>query len=480
MPHTPSQRSQPAGAELSVSRSPSPEDAPRRRVCVRVAHAVGDQVRQVLRVPALETLRVGSSERNELVLCDPSFGESHTLLAHEDGGWSLLVPAGLVVRARLGGQAVSMEEHLVAGRAQRRGALLAIPLAIQQDPQRADAWASVVLELETGRLLLAVEERTAARVASLPRSLKTSVGGRVDWRFAGTLSVVMLAFFFMGLAAEAADPLLQTSPPESVFAFRPLFEAPPLPSPNMPADPDTPTQLANNDVPRQVTRGEVRDGPRGPRTGESGSHSDNAGPRLTTAAARAQTQELLGSIGDFGLRDRLAGGAVVTNAGALLDDVREGAPNSGPATGLGPRVGQDTTGQSLGALRPAGTVRSVDERGSGEERPVHVGLPRPPTPTGPGFMPQGPVTIAIRGRIGAIRRCYERTLASNPAARGRVVMSFRVEMSGAFSGVTVAENATNDPQLAACMVGIFARMRVSSAPEGGAVQFRYPFVFEPG
>jgi hypothetical protein len=302
----------------------------------------------------------------------------------------------------------------------------------------------------------------------------------VDWRFAGTLSVVMLAFFFMGLAAEAADPLVQTSPPESVFAFRPLFDAPPLPAPNMPADLDTPTEVANNDVPPPPSPTELRDMPRGPRTGETGPHSDNAGPRLSADAARTQTQELLGSIGDFGLRDRLAGGAVVTNAGALLDDVREGTPNSGPSMGLGPRVGQDTSGQSLGALRPAGTVRNVDERGPGDERPVRVGLPRPPTPTGPGLMPQGPVTIAIRGHIGAIRRCYERTLVSNPTARGRVVMSFRVEMNGAFSGVTVAENATNDAQLAACMSGIFARMRVSSGPEGGAVVFRYPFVFEPG
>jgi hypothetical protein len=188
----------------------------------------------------------------------------------------------------------------------------------------------------------------------------------------------------------------------------------------------------------------------------------------------------VGSIGNLGLRDGLAGGAVVANASALLDDVREGAPDTRPSAGLAPRAGLDTSRRSLGALGPAGAVRAVAESGPATERPVRVGLARPSAPSGPGLMPQAPVTIAIRGRIGAIRRCYERTLTSNPAARGRVVVSFRVEMSGAFSGVSVVENATSDPQLAACMTGIFQRMRVTAGPDGGAVAFRYPFVFEPG
>ncbi|MCA9533266.1 MAG: AgmX/PglI C-terminal domain-containing protein [Myxococcales bacterium] len=472
--HTPSP-SRPGAVEPTSAVSSAPRE---RRLCARVAYAHGDRVRQSMRVPALADLRVGSSERNELVLCDARLGETHTLLEREGERWWLVVPRGVEVRARLGDQSASLEEHLRAGRAVRRGPHVALPLGLGE----ADVPVSAVLELGEGRLMIALEERTAARVAPLPRALSSGVGAQVDWRFAGTLAVVALAFFFVGLAAEAADPLLAVSPPESVFRFRPLYDTPPLPPPDAPPEPDAEVAaLTEQDVPSAPRNSGDRTPRRDVHDGDVGQRRVGDSPRLSADEARSQTQELLGSIGSLGLRDRLAGGAVVSNAGTLLDDVREGPPNSGPQPGtLAPRAGRDTSGRSLGALGPAGVTRELGEAGEVEERPVRVGMARPQAPTGPGLRPQEPVTRAIRGRIAAIRRCYERTLAQHPEARGRVVVAFRVEMSGSFSGVSVTENATGDAQLATCMSGIFERLRVAPSDEGGAVSFRYPFVFEPG
>src|SRR5690606_13021324 len=127
--------------------------APReRRLCARVAYAHGDRVRQSMRVPALADLRVGSSERNELVLCDARLGETHTLLEREGERWWLVVPRGVEVRARLGDQSASLEEHLRAGRAVRRGPHVALPLGLGA----ADVPVSAVLELGEGRLMIAL------------------------------------------------------------------------------------------------------------------------------------------------------------------------------------------------------------------------------------------------------------------------------------------------------------------------------------
>ena len=90
------------------------------------------------------------------------------------------------------------------------------------------------------------------------------------------------------------------------------------------------------------------------------------------------------------------------------------------------------------------------------------------------------VTRAIRARVAGIRRCYERTLTSNPSARGRLVVGFQVQGSGGFSNVSIEENGTGDAELGACVTSIIGRLRVSEGPTGGPASFRYPFVFEPG
>lgn len=444
--------------------------------CARVAFALDNRVVHTLRVPALGTLRVGSSEENDLVLCDAHLGRTHALLRSEGARWWLTLPAGAAGRARLAGHAGTLEEHVAAGRAQRAGELVELPL----DLEGTAPWASAVVELTRGRLLIALEEAPAVQVAPLPRVVRRDLRADIDWRFGGTLSAVMLAFFFLGLAAEAADPLVELTPPESVFAFRPLYEAPEPPAPDMPAEPtpsDAETVVADADPTPQ------RDRPRGHQTltdaGGPSSPGQEGTPRLTREEASQQAALLLGSIGVGALRDALAGGAAVRDGRELMDAVTDGSVATGPTSGLIAREGRDGTGDELGRLTPTAPTLATTEGDALGERRVRVRVDRPTPSPGQPSMSMNPITQAIRARVGAIRRCYERTLGTNPAARGRLVVSFRVEGSGAFSSVTVAENATGDAQLAECVSGIIGRLRVVPAPEGGSASFRYPFVFEP-
>lgn len=465
----------PTSSAASRATSPSRHTHP-SAVCARVAFALDNRVVHTLRVPALGTLHVGSSEENDLVLCDAHLGRTHALLQSEGARWWLTLPAGAVGRARLAGHAATLQEHVAAGRAQRADGRVELPL----DLEGAAPWTSAVVELTRGRLLIALEEAPAVQVAPLPRVVRRDLRADVDWGFGGTLSAVMLAFFFLGLAAEAADPLVELTPPESVFAFRPLYEAPEPPAPDMPAEPtasDAETVVADADpTPR-------RDQPRGHQTltdaGRPSSPSEEGTPRLTREEARQQATLLLGNIGVGALRDALAGGAAVRDGQELMDAVTDGSLATGPSSGLTAREGRDGTGDELGRLTSTAPTAATTEGDRVTERSVHVRVDRPTPSPGQPSMPMSPVTQAIRARVGAVRRCYERTLGTNPAARGRLVVSFRVEGSGAFSGVTVTENATGDAQLAECVSGIVGRLRVMPAPEGGSGSFRYPFVFEP-
>lgn len=444
---------------------------PQPAVCARVAHAVGDRVVQTLHVPALGSLSVGSSEENPLVLCDERLGRAHTLLRREGTRWWLTVPASLSGRARIAGHAGSLTDHVAAGRARRSGELVEIPLDVDDATPRSSA----VVELACGRLLIAVEDVPAVQVAPLPRVLRRDLRADVDWRFGGTLSAFLIAFFFVGLAAEAADPLADLTPPESVFAFRPLYEAPEPPMPDMPSDPNN----AAPDAP-VVAELTLTDQPSGERRDPSGpSSARDDGPSLTREQASEQAALMIGSIGVGPLRDLLAGGAAVRNGQELIDSVSDGSVASRPRTGLVERTGRDGTENELGRLTPTGPTVATNEGGEVGERPVRVQVSRP-TATSGSEMPMDQVTRAIRSRVAGIRRCYERTLGSNPSARGRLVVGFQVEGSGAFSHVSIVENATGDAELGACVSSILGRLRVNEGPAGGAASFRYPFVFEPG
>jgi TonB family protein len=98
---------------------------------------------------------------------------------------------------------------------------------------------------------------------------------------------------------------------------------------------------------------------------------------------------------------------------------------------------------------------------------------------GGGDMPTEVVTRTIRQRVRAIRRCYERELGRNPNLEGKVTVAFSVMESGTVAHSRVVENTSHNAALGRCVASTLGRMRFHPGPEGGSVDFRYPFVFAP-
>ena len=207
--------------------------------------------------------------------------------------------------------------------------------------------------------------------------------------------------------------------------------------------------------------------------------------RLAPDLSRVGINAVLASLGDGPgsvAADMLRGGHVDADLDDALAQVRGvQAPVGGRPTQLRPR-----DGGVAGPVRPVGQIDQqivadqVIQTGDRDEQPVH-GIARPGAPPDPiggtGTLRVLDVRRVVNQALGGIQRCYERQLRNNPTLRGRVSVTFTVTGSGRVSGARAASSF--DPTVGTCVASVVSRLRFPE-PEGGAVAFAFPFVFEPG
>ena len=99
---------------------------------------------------------------------------------------------------------------------------------------------------------------------------------------------------------------------------------------------------------------------------------------------------------------------------------------------------------------------------------------------GVGQVDANTVARIVRGQLGGIRACYERELRNNPTLSGRLEMNFTIGANGRISHISAGGPvASAAPAVGSCVSG---RLRglVFPTPEGGSVDFSFPFTFSPG
>lgn len=99
--------------------------------------------------------------------------------------------------------------------------------------------------------------------------------------------------------------------------------------------------------------------------------------------------------------------------------------------------------------------------------------------TGEGTLDKDLIRRIVAAHIPEIRYCYNQALASDPEAKGRVVLEFTIGESGSVTQSVVASSDMADAQAPECMRAATLRW-IFPKPDGGAVQVSYPFVLEPG
>jgi hypothetical protein len=86
--------------------------------------------------------------------------------------------------------------------------------------------------------------------------------------------------------------------------------------------------------------------------------------------------------------------------------------------------------------------------------------------------------IALRGRAGQSRSCYERALSNNSALTGKLVVSVRVTPQGSVCSANVSQDSLGDPGVTRCIVQRFLSGTYPK-PQGGCVDVAVPINFVP-
>jgi len=174
--------------------------------------------------------------------------------------------------------------------------------------------------------------------------------------------------------------------------------------------------------------------------------------------------------------------------GSLNDTLRARARNAEPQGGAN-GADQPSVMGNLGALAMAA-------RGTNSGATAPSDAPTSPAPEAPsvrgnvrfdggdeiggsGDFDSKLVMAEVRKRLAAIKACYEQQLRRNPALQGKVTLEFTIEQSGTVSKTAASGNTTNDPGVAACVVGEVKRFQFSPGPQGGSVTYSCPFMFTP-
>jgi len=429
-----------------------------------------------------ERVRVGSAEANELMLDGSTAGASFTLF--ERKGDTLYLCFSPEMRGRVGGAGglASLEELRQHGRTKERDGVHRLRL----DPHSRG---KLVLG-DTSLLFQMIVPPPITPRPALPASVRGGFIAAIDWLFTASVVLAYASFFAGVVYLENADwPLtggLDTVPDavaQMIFAepeppHEPDVVAPPEPS--VVADneqPSTPPEHHASNTPSAHPHASPHDAP---------AMTSDAQARIVADAQHQAEMLILGALArqQGSLRDVLAPGAVTVDAEEVFRQVNGvRVAQRGEADTLHDRTGGTPTGHlEPGFLHPVGDTHGVDEGPEIIETVIvgQVHIPDGGGDTGGiGDMPADVVTRTIQQRVRAIQRCYEIQLAHQANLEGKVTVAFTVVERGTVSRARVTENTSHNEALGRCVSETIGRLRFNPGPQGGSVDFSYPFVFAP-
>ena len=429
-----------------------------------------------------ETVSVGTSEKNQFIVQAPGLASRFELFQLVGNDYILNFTENMGGKVGLpGGGVQELEQLRKSGAARNAGSHFQVKLG---DSSRG----KVVMGNVTLLFQFVVPPPITPR-PQLPAAARGGFVKGIDWLFTAFVVFSYMTFFGFVIYLENADWEIE-SPISAVpdMMARLVFQEPP--PPEQPTEVE-PVETDEGDEPEEVADNSTRTSTS---TSESSSSSESSTNVNTNAEARARVAEqamasaeslLLGALGSDGaLSDVLAGGAVTGNADEILaqaagvgvatrgsGDLRErggGGNGSGEGNGLGTLA----AGMNAGMAAMTTTVMEREVRGS-------IRLQGGGDTGGSGDFDANLVVQQIRRRLRAIQRCYETELRRNPSLEGKVTVQFTIVERGTISAASATENTTGSPAVATCVVNTIRRFRFNPGPEGGSVNFSYPFVFAP-
>lgn len=373
----------------------------------------------------------------------------------------------------------------ITGRVSSRGQVLELRGDARRVSLEQGARARLVLGGASELLVEMTPRPPRPRRAPLPRSAIGALG--LDERFTAiaVASLVLHATVVTVLAERdwpAPSGTIESRIASVVFVEEPM---PPVPDEIVARTTDGPPS-------DDVGEGDA-DAPSIPTPRAPGTPRPSAPSRESLDAMRAEiatrVDAMLGAIGEGGaMGNLLRDGAPLASEADVMGLVRGDehaalAPRAGDVPAMRDGAGIEALARGCEgcgdiAVHRVGPVRE-GEGPPREERPVQVSA-QPIEDDGPrpGFDPRA-LARAMRGRMGAVRACYERALRDEPTLAGRIDVDVQVERVGTLSDVHVREGSIGDAAFHGCVERAVRAVRLPSGPEDGPASVSFPFVFAP-
>jgi len=443
----------------------NPEGAPK---ILRIGIIQNGKIVEERLVRKRESVTIGQSTRNTFVVpASNALPRTFTIFELTPAGYAINFSDMMDGRVSLGDQVVALPA-LRQGKAQKKGELWHLLL-----PERSRG--KVVIGDVTVLFQFVTPPPVQPR-PQLPPSVRSSLMQNLDWVLVAVVAASFIMHFGFVIYLRNIDwprkPDIEEIPDRFVQMIVPkkIEEPKPVVAQEEKKEEKKEAKKDKGDAAKKA--------PPKPRDPEAEARA--AAERRARLAADVQKMgvlKILGAKGENGsVADLVKGGDVSGDADKVFAQVGG--------------VGVATTGGGLrskgaggtGSLRGGGSLRASGpgEVGTGEkggERAVK-GIVKDSTPTDvDGSLDPSVIAREIRGRLGAIKACYEAGLKRNPNIGGKLQLRFEISTVGKVTSAEIENDSMHDDEVASCIKSRVMTWRFP-APSGGSVQFSYPFIFQ--
>jgi hypothetical protein len=444
-------------------------DAPK---ILRIGIKQGERLVEERLVRKRENVTIGQSAKNTLVVpASNALPRSFVLFELTPQGYALNFVEGMDGRIAVGDQVLALPA-LRGGKAQKKGDLWHVQLSDRSRGKVVIGDVTVLFQFVTPP---PVQPRP-----QLPPSVRSSLLQNLDWMLVAVVASSFLVHFGFVIYLRNIDwprkPDIEELPDRFVQMIVPKKIEEKKPDAAL-AD----AKEEKKDDKGGKKGGDHKAGPKPPRDPEAEARAAaERRARLAAATQQMGVLKILGARGEGGaLADLVKGGDVSGDADKVFSQVGGvGVAGAGGAGGLRSAKGAGGTG----SLRGGGSLRASGpgEVGTGErggEHAVKV-VVKDSAPTDvDGSLDPGVIAREIRGRLGAVKACYESGLKRNPSIGGKLVLRFEVSSIGKVTSAEIDQDSMHDDEVASCIKSRVMSWRFP-APAGGSVQFSYPFIFQ--
>jgi hypothetical protein len=446
----------------------NPEGAPK---ILRIGIIQNGKIVEERLVRKRESVTIGQSTRNTFVVpASNALPRTFTIFELTPAGYAINFSDQMDGRVSLGDQVVALPA-LRQGKAQKKGELWHLLL-----PERSRG--KVVIGDVTVLFQFVTPPPVQPR-PQLPPSVRSSLMQNLDWMLVAVVAASFIMHFGFVIYLRNIDwprkPDIEEIPDRFVQMIVPKKIEEPKPVVAQKED-----EKAEEKKEAKKDKGETKPKavkpPRDPEAEARAAAERRA--RLAADVQKMGVLKILGAKGENGsVADLVKGGDVSGDADKVFAQVG-GVGVAGAGGGLRSAKGAGGTG----SLRGGGSLRASGpgEVGTGErggERAVK-GIVKDSAPVDvDGSLDPSVIAREIRGRLGAIKACYEAGLKRNPNIGGKLQLRFEISSVGKVTSADIENDSMHDDEVASCIKSRVMTWRFP-APAGGSVQFSYPFIFQ--